>query len=107
MELEKKWNDLGVKDKVQYATAIVLFISGITLAFLSFFLTYTIASGSLIYISEAFMTGAGIFGVSIYFKSKLGEFESNTVGKIEQMIEKAFDNHTQEHHNEDNSEENC
>ena len=44
------------------------------------------------------MTGAGIFGVSIYFKSKLGEFESNTVGKIEQMIEKAFDNHKEDYH---------
>jgi len=28
----------------------------------------------------------GIFGVSIYFKTKLGEFESSTKEKIKQMV---------------------
>lgn len=47
----EKWRELGIKDKIQYITAIVLFISGIVLAFLSFAFTYNIASGSLIYIA--------------------------------------------------------
>lgn len=72
--------------------AIVLFISGIALAFLNFALTLTIASGSLIYISEAFITGAGIFGVSIYFKSKLGEFKSDTADLIEKVVNRVIDN---------------
>lgn len=71
--------------------AIVLFISGIALAFLNFALTLTIASGSLIYISEAFITGAGIFGVSIYFKSKLGEFKSDTADLIEKVVKRVID----------------
>lgn len=90
MELEKKWKDLGIKDKVQYVMAILLIVSGIILAFLSFALTFTIATGTLIYISQCFITAGGIFGVSIYFKSKIGEFSSSATQKIEKMIEKAI-----------------
>ena len=72
--------------------AIVLFISGIDLAFLNFALTFTVATGSLVYISEAFITGAGIFGVSIYFKSKLGEFKSDTAELIEKVVKRVVDN---------------
>lgn len=78
-ELEKKWKDLGVKDKIQYIMAIVLIASGIILAFLSFAFIQTIATGSLIYISQAFITAGGIFGVSIYFKNKLGEYSSHSM----------------------------
>lgn len=104
MALEKKWKDLGAKDKIQYIMAIVLIASGILLAFVSFAFTFTIATGSLIYISEAFITAGGIFGVSIYFRSKLGEFESTAADKIYKIVEQALDNHKEEHHNEDNSE---
>jgi hypothetical protein len=49
---EKRWKELGIKDKIQYIMAIVLIASGIILAFLSFFLnSYNIATGVLIYIS--------------------------------------------------------
>lgn len=89
--MSEKWRELGIKDKIQYIVAIVLFISGIALAFLNFALTLTIASGSLIYISEAFITGAGIFGVSIYFKSKLGEFKSDTADLIEKVVKRVID----------------
>ena len=89
--MREKWDDLGVKDKIQYITAIILIASGIILAFLSFALTFTIASGSLIYIAQAFITGAGIFGVSIYFKTKLGELKSDTNKYIEKTIKKALD----------------
>ena len=70
-----KWQTLGIKDKIQYSMAILLVISGIAIAFLSFFLNaFNIATGVLIYIAQAFITAGGIFGVSIYFKSKIGEF---------------------------------
>jgi hypothetical protein len=50
-----------------------------------------VATGSLIYISEAFITGAGIFGVSIYFKSKLGEFKSDAAELIEKALKKVME----------------
>ncbi len=98
MELEKHWKELGVKDKIQYVMAIVLILSGIILAFVSTILTTTIAGGVLIYISEAFMTAGGIFGVSIYFNSKIGEFSTNTANKIEKMIDEAFNKHKDDFH---------
>lgn len=96
--IEKKWKDLGIKDKVQYTMAILLILSGMILAFISFAFTFTIATGSLIYISEAFMTAGGIFGVSIYFKSKLGEYGSNVTKQVEEMIESAFNRHRNDFH---------
>ena len=84
----EKWGQLGIKDKIQYITAIVLITSGIVLAFLSFFLnSFNIASGVLIYIAQAFVAGGSIFGVSIYFKTKLGEFKSDTVKQIQTIVE--------------------
>lgn len=100
MELEKRWKDLGIKDKVQYVMAVVLILSGIVLAFLSFALTFTIATGSLIYISQCFITAGGIFGVSIYFKTKIGQFSSDATNKLEQMIEKVITRHENENHSE-------
>ena len=84
----EKWGQLGIKEKIQYITAIVLITSGIVLAFLSFFLnSFNIASGVLIYIAQAFVAGGSIFGVSIYFKTKLGEFKSDTVKQIQTIVE--------------------
>lgn len=82
--MKEKWKELGIKDKVQYVMAVLLITSGIILAFLSFFLNaFNIATGVLIYIGQCFITAGGIFGVSIYFKNKLGEFQSSAADKIE------------------------
>ena len=89
--MEQHWKELKVKEQIQYIIAILLIISGILIAFLSFFLNaFNIADGVLIYIAQAFICGGSIFGVSIYFKPKLGEFESkamnNLINKIEETI---------------------
>lgn len=84
---EYKWIDLCIKDKIQYIVAVVLVISGVAMAFLSFFLNqYDIATGTLIYIAQCFITAGGIFGISIYFKSKLGEFKSDTMKLVEDIV---------------------
>ena len=90
--MREKWKELGVKDKIQYVMAIVLIASGIVMAFLSFFLNaYTIASGTLIYISQCFIMAGGIFGVSVYFRNKLGEFKSTATEQIEQLVKKILE----------------
>ena len=61
-------------------------ISAVIIAFVAFLLTSTIASGVLIYIAQALCYAAGIFGVSIYFRTKLGEFESTTKKQLESMM---------------------
>lgn len=76
----------NTKDWIQYSTAVAMVISAIAIAFLAFIITSTIASGVLIYIAQALCYAAGIFGVSVYFKSKLGQFESTTKKQIEDMM---------------------
>ena len=85
----KKWNDLSVKDKISYITAFALIISGILMAFLSFFLNaYNIATGVLIYIAQCFVIGGGLIGANVYFRTKWIEFNTNAKKEIENEIKK-------------------
>ena len=102
--MNNNWQSLGIKDQIQYSMAILLVISGIAIAFLSFFLNaFNIATGVLIYIAQAFITAGGIFGVSIYFKSKIGEFESKVDKDIVGVITDTINNITNGNINKENS----
>ena len=76
----------NTKDWIQYSSAIAMIASAIILAFGAFIVTSNIASGVLIYIAQALCYAAGIFGVSVYFRTKLGEFESSTKKQMEAMM---------------------
>lgn len=102
--MKESWKELGYKDRAQYVTAMVLIASGIVLAFISFGITYTIASGVLIYIAQAFICGGSIFGVSIYFKSQLGEFDSRQENNVRKIIEKAIESFNGDKGKEDSKE---
>ena len=68
---------MKIKDFIQYSSAIAMIVSGIVLAFMSFFWNDgDISEGVLWYVAQALTYAGGIFGVSIYFKTKLGDFES-------------------------------
>lgn len=75
----------NIKDWIQYGTAVAMVVSAIAIAFLAFVTTNDIASGVLIYIAQALCYAAGIFGVSVYFRSKLGEFESAVKKKLDEL----------------------
>lgn len=77
----------NVREGLQYSTAIGMVVSGIVLAFLSFFLnSYIISDGVLWYISQALVYSGAIFGVNIYFKTKLGNFESRVKDELANML---------------------
>ena len=76
----------NTKDWIQYSTAILMVVSAVVIAFIAFIITTNIASGVLIYIAQALCYAGGIFGVSIYFRTKLGEFESTTKKQLEAMM---------------------
>lgn len=78
----------STKDWIQYSTAIAMVASAIIIAFVAFIITTDIASGVLIYIAQALCYAGGIFGVSIYFRTKLGEFESTAKKQIEDVVNK-------------------
>ena len=66
------------KDWIQYGSAIAMITSGIILAFLSFFKNDgDIAQGVLWYVAQALTYAGLIFGVSVYFRTKLGDLRSN------------------------------
>ena len=77
----------NTKDWIQYSSAIAMVSSAIIIAFVALILTSTIASGVLIYIAQALCYAAGIFGVSLYFNTKLGEFETNAKKQIKDAID--------------------
>lgn len=66
---------MNSKEIIQYGSAMLMIVSGVVLAFLSFFMKGEITDGVLWYVSQGLIYAGGIFGVSIYFKTRLGEFE--------------------------------
>ena len=75
--------EMNTKDWIQYGTAIAMILSGIVLAFLSFFRNDgDISEGVLWYVAQALTYAGGIFGVSIYFKTKMGEYNGFVDKKI-------------------------
>ena len=103
--METKWSELSIKDKIGYMVAIGLIISGIVMAFLSFFLNaYNIATGVLIYIAQCFVIGGGLVGANVYFKSKWIEFNTHAEEEIKRKIEK-FENGYTERFGSKNREE--
>lgn len=79
----------NTKEWIQYGSAIAMIASGMVLAFLSFFLNnYEISDSVLWYISQALIYAGGIFGVSIYFKTRLGEFEHRLKQDMEEFTRK-------------------
>lgn len=78
----------NTKEWIQYSSAISMIVSGIILAFLSFFLNnYIIEDSILVYIAQALIYAGGIFGVSIYFKNKIGEFNSTIKDKLTELLD--------------------
>ena len=81
---------MNTKDWIQYGSAVGMIVLGIVLAFMSFFRNDgDISEGVLWYVAQALTYAGGIFGVSIYFKTKLGDFESRTRQEIVEAVREA------------------
>ena len=74
------------KEWIQYSTASLMIISGVVLTFISFFVNGDVTDGVLWYMAQALTYAGGIFGVSIYFKTKLG----SSVSEIKDIIDRKF-----------------
>ena len=58
-----------MKTNIQYFCAVLLILSSIALVFIHEFKYGDIASGVLIYIAQAFLLAASIFGLDIYVRT--------------------------------------
>ncbi len=63
------------KEWIQYMTATLMVVSGVVLSFISFFTKGDVTDGVLWYMAQGLTFAGAIFGVSVYFKTKLGESE--------------------------------
>lgn len=75
-------------DKVKYASAVLLIISSIVLAFYQVVEIDDVASGTLMYIAQAFLLAGSIFGLE-YYLAKLksiydGKAKTTTTGNQKQ-----------------------
>lgn len=59
---------MNAKSKIQYASAVLLIVSSIVLAFLQVMGTGDIANGTLMYIAQAFLLAGSIFGLEYYIQ---------------------------------------
>jgi len=64
------------KEWIQYTTAALMVVSGVVLSFISFFTKGDVTDGVLWYMAQGLTFAGAIFGVSVYFKTKLGESEN-------------------------------
>lgn len=62
----------------QYASAVVLILSSIALAFLSSVRTDDVPHGVLIYIAQAFLLAGSIFGLDYYVRKLTQSFKGTT-----------------------------
>ena len=72
------------KEWIQYGTASLMILSGVVLTFISFFVNGDVTEGVLWYMAQALTYAGGIFGVSIYFRTKLG----SSVSEIKEIIDR-------------------
>lgn len=91
----------NTKEWIQYSTASAMIVSGIVLSFISFFINGDITDGVLWYMAQALTYAGGIFGVSIYFKTKLGQ----SVTQIEDLIDRKFRSMEREERKEESDDE--
>lgn len=91
----------NTKEWIQYSTASAMIVSGIVLSFISFFINGDITEGVLWYMAQALTYAGGIFGVSIYFKTKLGQ----SVTQIEDLIDRKFRSLEREERKEESEDE--
>ena len=80
------------KEWVQYGTATIMVISGVILSFISFFVNGDVTEGVLWYMAQALTFAGGVFGVSIYFKTKLGESEHRIREYLNEQLGKDGEN---------------
>lgn len=91
----------NTKEWIQYSTASAMIVSGIVLSFISFFINGDITEGVLWYMAQALTYAGGIFGVSIYFKTKLGQ----SVTQIEDLIDRKFRSMERDERKEESDDE--
>lgn len=76
------------KENIQYMTSIFFLLTGIIMAFWSFFDSHDVATGVLTYLGEAVALVAGVFSINLYVKNRVSEVEVRLNEKINTRMKK-------------------
>lgn len=82
----EKW-----KDVTQYSTAVIAFLSGVSLAFLQYFDTQDLTNGVLGYVAQVLVYAASVFGVTMYWNGKYRE-STNLINAKYRELKKEIEN---------------
>ena len=82
------------KEWLQYATAVLIVLSGIALTFICFFIKEEVTEGVLWYVAQALTFAGAVFGINIYFHSKIGESESRIKMYLDQQLQEKTTEHS-------------
>lgn len=63
-----------------------MIVSGIVLAFVSFFVRGDVTDGVLLYLAQALTFAGGVYGLNIYFRTKLGAAETSVKEYIDEKV---------------------
>lgn len=77
-----------IKEFFQYICASVMILSGVVLTFICFFTKGDVTEGVLWYMAQALTFAGGVFGLSVYFRSKMGELRSDIEEYINSITKK-------------------
>lgn len=84
----------NTKEWIQYGSAIALLLSGVAMAFLSFFLNnFDVSDSVLWYVSQTLVYAGSIFGVGIYIQSKWGDVK----GYVDKIVNEKKGNDDEDH----------
>ena len=87
-----------IKDWMHYGSAIGMLISCVVLTFISFLTLYLVHSTVLMYVTLCITFASAVFGITLYFRSNLGQFGTEMKNDMRTIIREEIDNHVNDHH---------
>lgn len=76
---------MAAEKVISYTCAVLLIVSSIALAFIQVLDIDNVASGTLMYIAQAFLLAGSIFGLDYYIKKITHVIKSTTSGNQKQQ----------------------
>lgn len=83
----RKWNELGISDKVKLSIAGILVISSIVLGFVSFILLMEIPTSVIGLDGLWLSTALAVLGITSYFHNELSHFQAEVKTRLKNLEE--------------------
>lgn len=82
---DKKWNELGIADKVKISIAGALVTASILIGFVSFYLLYEIPTSLLGLEGIWLSTALAVLGIASYFNNEMTKFQAHVQDRLNRL----------------------